>query len=661
MNRPPKATLRYAVVALLLSACPVAHRGARAEDAADPVVALRTAERASASTEERLEAARTLVRGGACPDAERVLRVATALVGADPATAGTLARIALDAAYPRKESRDRLSLAAEGALAAAGADAVRAQDLRAILLLAGRRDLATGLLDREPPTALAVEVVRRDAPWHAGDGAPTAAAWAAANAAAAALDRATEDDPTVAAAGLDALVTMGESALPLLLATARPGPSPTPPGLVPRRVRAIVALGAIGDARATEVLLPCLDDRQDGWVRLAATEALGTLRDPRAVVPLCRVLFYLGDRHRPHDGWEYPGAGNTDVPEDAWADVAYYTIDEAACDALLRLGVRTGAEWLLEQRLDPRTGRWRIRVLQDAVDAIRRAFPDAPTGYEPDAGYPERQAATDALRAWWRKGPRLQTPLAEDDPVVAASLRELAGRIGGAKVPVIDLQIAKASAAFLGPPMTPAVLAVLATSTRKVQRAELALVLGTLRDRRAVAPLLALTSDPVPAVRANAAEALVAYADPEVPTLLEGTTDVTEDAIVARWLALLDDPEPAPRVAAVKALASVRPRAAVVAALDAHRPEAHRENDFGDWRLADAVARLVHAGTGLDAVLAVLDEPDLFRRRFVWELLRGALRLDPRAFDPTPTPGALGRRPLDRTTVEAALAARRRT
>ncbi len=111
--------------------------------------------------------------------------------------------------------------------------------------------------------------------------------------------------------------------MPLLLATAAPAPAAkTPTGRVPRRVRAIVALGAAGDRRAVPALVGCLDDTDDGWVRAAAVTALGDLGDPRAIAPLCRVLFYQGDRHRPHDGWEYPGASNVDVPWEAWADVA---------------------------------------------------------------------------------------------------------------------------------------------------------------------------------------------------------------------------------------------------------------------------------------------------------------------------------------------------
>ncbi|MBL9089478.1 MAG: hypothetical protein JNM10_20230 [Planctomycetia bacterium] len=371
------------------------------------------------------------------------------------------------------------------------------------------------------------------------------------------------------------------------------------------------------------------------------------------------MLFYLGDRHRPHDGWEYPGASNTDVPWEAWADVPYYAVDSAAAAALLRLGVRGAGEWLIEERLDPRTGRWRVRATQDAIDALREAFPAAPAGYEPDGGYPQRQAAVDALRAWWRTGPTLAAPVDESSAEVRAALDALATSVGGAGVGVMFLMINKKAAMLVGPPMTASILGVLATSRRKVQRAELAVVLGGVRDRRAIAPLLDLTRDPVAAVRANAAEALAVYADPAHPGLLANTSDVTPDAIVARLLAILDDPEPGPRASAVKALGAVRPTPTVVAALDAHVPPRRPENDFGDYRLAEEVARLVHAGTGLADVVARLDDPDLFRRRFVWELLHVALRLDPRAFDPSVDPATPGRKAADAAAIAAALARRR--
>jgi len=633
---------------------------ARAEEsAADPAADLRLAARASAPVEDRLAAARRLAAGGVVPDADRAMFAAAGLIAADPAAAGALARAALDAGEPRAEARDAL-LAAARADGVAALPAAARRDVAAVRVLLGDRAAGAEVLEAWPPSEFALEVLRRDAPEaDVRPDAPLAATvWSTHAEVADLLDRAAADDTTVAWPAMDALRARRETALPLLLATAAGGPA-TPRGRVPRRVRAIVVLGACGDRRATPILAAALSDREDGWVRAAAAAALGDLGDPAAVVPLAKTLFYLGDVHRPRDSWDYPGKGNTDVPAEAWNDVDYFAVDVALCDALLRLGVAGAAEWLLRERLDPRTGRWRVRVLQDAVDAIRAAYPDAPAGYEPDAGYPRRLAACDTLLAWWRQGPRLARPIDEKDAGFVAASRALAESIGGKGVSVMDLQIAKRAAGLLGPAAVPALLATAAGAKSRVQRAEIASVLGTVRDRRSIEPLLALTSDPVPAVRANAAEALAAYADPHDPALLSNASGVAPDAIVARWIALLDDPDAGPRASALKAISSLPPRADVRDAVLAHAAAVHAENAFGDWTLAEAVVRLVQTGEGLEQVLGVLGEPDLFRRRFVWELLRPALRLDPWSYDPAADPAGPRVRRLDAATVGAALARRR--
>jgi HEAT repeat protein len=199
----------------------------------------------------------------------------------------------------------------------------------------------------------------------------------------------------------------------------------------------------------------------------------------------------------------------------------------------------------------------------------------------------------------------------------------------------------------------------LAASKSRLQRAELVSVLGAVRDRRALGPLLERTRDEAVAVRANAAEALAAYADPPDAALLSGVAAVSEDAIVARWIELLDDPEAGPRASAMKALTSLPPREDVRRALAAHDAATHPENAFGDYELAQAVVTLLQTGEGQDALLAVLAEKDLFRRRFVWELLRPALRLEPRAFDPAVDPGTPRWKALDPEVVRAAVRARR--
>ena len=452
--------------------------------------------------------------------------------------------------------------------------------------------------------------------------------------------------------------------MPLLLATAaggRGGAAAThgskgsegPKGSVPRRVRAVVALGMLGDRRATPVLVACLDERTDGWVRVAAAYALGDLGDPAAAPALCRVLSYAGDLHRPRDNWAYPGVGNTDVPPEAWPEAEYYAVDVGAADALLRLGVAGAAGWLLEERLAPRTGRWRIRVLQDACDAIRRAFPDAPRGFEPDAGLPERQRAWSELIAWWRSGPRLPDGRALDE--TDAGYREAARHVVEALVGrrVLEIQTGTKVAALLGPALTPSLVEALATADSKFARIQVASALGIVRDPRAVAPLLRLTRDEVPQVRANAVEALGPHLRPR------GSPPEGAAEVLARCLEMLDDPEEGPRTSAMKALVAAPVSPAVAKVLAARRAAARPEDAASDYALAAEVADLVQTGEGLETVATRLTDPVLFRRRTAWELLRNALDLDPELFDPAPDPGTAAAKPADLAAIRAALAKRR--
>lgn len=680
-SRAPFGALLGALLGgVLLATTPLRVAPAHAEDARarepDALDLLRVVESASASLPARREAAEALARFERFDDVERVVRAVPSLFADAPATAGRLLRAALEAGWAAPDLR--AAVAASAARTAAKAPSPDARfDLAAVGLLLGDRAPVGALLAAgEAPSPFALEVLRDDAP-HLDVPerglAPTDRE--AHDRLAALLGRAVEDDPKVAFPAMDALKARGKDAVPYLSAVAVPrGPAASRPGArtgagaVGRRVRAVVLLGALGDRGVVPSLVPLLDDREDGWVRAAAATALGDLGDPRAIGPLCRVLLYLGDRHRPADLWDYPGSDNTALSPEAWADVPYYAVDVAAADALLRLGVRNAAEWLIDERLDPRTGRWRVRVTQDAIEAIRAAFPGAPAGYEPDAGFPQRQAAVEALRGWWRTGPVLPAPIEARDDAVDA-LVPLAESVGGAGVAVMDLMIAKRACVLVGPAMTPAVVRVLATSRRRVQRAELAVVLGGLRDRRAVRPLLDLTHDPVPAVRANAAEALGAYLDPELPALVFGPDLAPAPTVEARLLALLADPDAGPRASALKALCLARPSPQVREALRAEAralaegTEASKRNDFVDFRLACDVALLVHdgegergpAGTRLDVVVGHLAAPDLFRRRYVWELLRPALRLDSRAFDPVADPGRPGPRAPRAETLREAL------
>jgi HEAT repeat protein len=60
------------------------------------------------------------------------------------------------------------------------------------------------------------------------------------------------------------------------------------------RVKAVEALGDIGDTNVVKVLIECLDDRDEN-VRFMAIVSLGKIGDKRAVEPLCRILHSSKD------------------------------------------------------------------------------------------------------------------------------------------------------------------------------------------------------------------------------------------------------------------------------------------------------------------------------------------------------------------------------
>ena len=93
-----------------------------------------------------------------------------------------------------------------------------------------------------------------------------------------------DEDPAVRGGVVDALVDIGAPAVGPLVDALQDAHA-----ALRGRSAAAEALGRIGDARATEPLLPLLDDRASS-VRRAVAEALGRLGDTRAVGPLAGAL-----------------------------------------------------------------------------------------------------------------------------------------------------------------------------------------------------------------------------------------------------------------------------------------------------------------------------------------------------------------------------------
>jgi len=620
---------------------------ARAEEKPDPGRLLLEAARRDLPLATRLKSvARVLATRGDL-DADLAVQAGASLMAEAPGPAGWLMLRGVDAGYLPGDARRAATEAVEAAWSAtsAGDAAARAQ-VAAVGLLLGRRGegQAELLTDTWPPSDFVHAVLRREL-GHLRDstGALVLEAGAAAvrsalaetQATAALLDQATEDDPEVMRAGLDGLMAQGANAVPLLLHEAEQGALGEPVGRMARAARAILALGQLHDRRATPVLARCLL-ATDGWVRVSAATALGDLGDPAGAPPLAVHLATAGDLFRVRDQWDYPGTADTTVPESEWATVDYFVVDCAAADSLMRLGAPNAAGYLVEEKLDPSKANSRIRVFQDAVDALRRSLPQLEaTRYNVDAGLPYRDRAfAEMAHRWHALRDKLPSRIDEDDPGFRKAARELAERLRGTDIRTF--MITKPACALLGRCMTPTLIETLAAATKGSACAELAETLGMVRDPRAVPTLLALLKDERPYVRARAAEALGTY--------------VEREEVLAALLALLQDPKQGPRISALKGLVGARPNPAVLAAVRANRPE----RVSNDWTLAETVLLLVQEGEQHWAPIEQgLSSQHRYEREEWWRMLRTALDLPAYLHDAKALPDA---RHVRRVTKEVALA-----
>jgi hypothetical protein len=645
-HRIVHGTLRGAVVALAAVLCLAGP--ARAEDPSPPdlVRELGRASRADLPLDARVAAAERALTVPAGGDAAAWRRAGVSLLHAAPATAAWLLRRALLEGLEHTSITDLRRLVERAAPAAAAPPGDR-QRAAALAFLLGDYLRLEELIREQPQDPFARQVLQDELGEPISGGAVLdegrRRALLSEAGALLALDRAARLGAAESDGWLRELVVRADTARSVLVREAERFAQGSPPGLRARGLTAVM--------HETQVLLACLES-PDGWARVAAAGALADLGDPSAAVALARQLAYAGDPFRARESWDYPGTSETTLSPEEWQSVEYYVIDVAAGDALLALGARGAAGWLIRNCLDPTRRNLRIRVAQDALASLRRHFPaSAPL---PDAladgGLPQRFEAFERLEAWWRAHRHdpdlLGARFAEDDPGFVAVADGLAAQLGKPKV--LELMIAKDSAELLGAALTPALARAAATTKSKVHKVELATALGRVSDPRAVKPLLGLAADPAGFVRAAAVLALGAYA-PRHPEVV--------DALLAK----LDDDDCGTRVAALKGLCGAPRDARVLAALVSHDDAAHaaRCGSDSDYAWAARVVRLAQQGSA--AWLPVgegLASPDRVVRRTVWDLLRVALDLPDHAFDPLPPPGAVGRRLLDEARVKAALAAR---
>ncbi len=464
------------------------------------------------------------------------------------------------------------------------------------------------------------------------------------------LHEAGEADESRSRAALEQLLQPVDASLPLLLSLGRAAVAGAPPGLLAESLDVLALLGASGRREATPVLVAGLESMQ-GWVRHQACAALADLRDPAAAVALARQVAYAGDPFRARESWDYPGSVDTPIPAEAWPTVEYYAIDVAACDALLALGARGAAGWLVRNALDPTRRNLRIRVPQDAIDVLRRHLPAAPLPERlVEGSLPDRWADWLALEAWWRAHRDDAGLLATRFPVEDAGWQAAAARLAQRLVEpkVLELMIAKDSCELLGAAMTPALVRAL-DGAKPGGLTELARALARTRDPQAAPALRGLLRAPQGFVRAAAAEVLDHLAR-------------KDGAVVDDLVAALDDVDCGVRVAAMKGLVGAPVDARVLAAALQHDEASHAQRCGADASLRwarSAVLMVQEGGAHAQVLLEGCAHADRVVRRSAWDLLRSALGLPDHLFDPLPSPTSPGWRAIDPAAVDAAVAARR--
>ncbi|MDJ0522567.1 MAG: HEAT repeat domain-containing protein [Planctomycetota bacterium] len=599
----------------------------------------------------RLASAARALRAKADLDPELAVRAGASLLAEAPEPGAWLALRGADAGFLPREVRLETRTAIRAAWPAAQDDRARAR-LAALGWLLGEREMAyaEAMTAAWPPQDLVRAVLRREigslrsaagSPVLAGDATGVRSALEASLPIAALLDTAVEDDPQRMREGLDGLLAKGGAAVPLLLHEAEQGVRGEPAGRMPRAARAILVLGMLKDRRATPVLARCLQSTY-GWVRAAAATALGDLGDPAGAVALAVHISTPGDLFRARDQWDYPGKSETTVAEGDWARIDYFVVDGAAADSLLRLGVPNAAGYLIHQQLDPSRQHARIRVFQDARDALRRAMPELGADrYNVDAGLPLRDAVfADLARAWREKRDTLEPGPLEKDPGFRRAARELVANLRGTDVRTF--MITKPACALLGRTVTPTLIETLEVATRGSARVALAETLGLVRDPRAIEPLLGMLKEDQAFVRARAAEALGTY--------------VHEPRVREALIATLADPKAGPRISALKGLVGADPNPDVLAAVKKHRPAQPSQ----DWAMAESAVLLVQEGAAhWPPFEAGLAHEQRYVREAHWRMLRTALDWPAYMHDAKAKPDAPHVRRVTRESVLARLEARR--
>lgn len=326
------------------------------------------------------------------------------------------------------------------------------------------------------------------------------------------------------------LAKMGPEAVPPLIAALQDSNANV-------RTVAADALGEIGDRRATAPLVSVLAKDGVETARERAATALGRLKDPASVEPLCLAL------------------------KDAASSVR--------CNAASALG----------ELRDPRATPALVEALKDSDARVRTFAADAlGQGEDRRAVHPLMAALEDAdsavrAKAAWALG-GLGDP--EAKPALRERLKETTGEVGTTAARALgNLQDVEA---------VPALVELLRANDKSMRQAA-ASALGAIGDPAAAGPLTEALKDQANDVRSAAASALDDLGDP---------------ASIPALIALLGDPDGNVRGAAIKALggfADERALAAILPLVDGNEKDlayvAESLARTGNPAVSDALVRLV--------------------------------------------------------------------
>jgi HEAT repeat protein len=340
------------------------------------------------------------------------------------------------------------------------------------------------------------------------------------------------------------------------------------------RAKAADILGVLRASVAVEPLISALEDPSQ-VVRDAAMGALSRLKDARALSPLLAVVDREPSRGRGMRAVAVIGELEPTPIEPLIDLLAHekHTIREVAARELAR-------------HPDPRAIDPLLAALEDEHPRVQSAASKALTWIG------EHRGAKPLLAAFGRKD------LFHE--VRECALRALAGHPDEVALMIeglhdVDGNVQEYAVGRLRELKSPDVLDDLIESLKGSQyyrvRAEVARVLGELKDRRAVEPLIGALTDPVAMTRASAAAALGHIGDPRA---------------IEQLLALLEDDQWDPRANAARALSRMDDPTVVPALLERL---AHSEKATVRSSIAMALAYRPAPGV-VEALLQALEEDD---------------------------------------------------